>query len=84
MKHDGNGLHLYWCWDLEASSSDVLHDFGVDFVLLLELFKRGNWVRKICTLNINLVLISEAVYLKGRRQTLSFHIMKLNTYGLIF
>lgn len=84
MKHDGNGLHLDWCWDLEASSSDVLHDFGVDFVFLLELFKGGNWVRKICSLDIDPVLISEAVYLKGKRQTLSFDSTELNPYRLIF
>ena len=85
MKHDGNSLHLDWCWDPEASSLNILHDFRVDFVFLLKLIKRGNRVRKICSLNINLVSISEAVYLKGKRQTLSFfESIKLNTYGLTF
>lgn len=86
MKHDGNSLHLDWCWDLEASSLNILHDFRVDFVFLLKLIECGNWVRKICSLNINLVLISEAVYLKGKRQTLLsfFDSVKLNIYGFSF
>lgn len=70
MKHDWNGLHLDWRWNLEASSLNILNDFGVDFVFLLKLIKRGNWVRKICPLNVNPVLISETVYLKGKRYTL--------------
>lgn len=72
MKHDGNSLHLDRCWDLEASSLNILHDFRVDFVFLLKLLKRSNWVRKICSLNINLVLISEAVYLKDKTQNSFF------------
>jgi len=71
MKHDWNGLHLDWRWNLEASSLNILNDFGVDFVFLLKLIKRGNWVRKVCSLNINPVLISKTVYLKGKRHTLS-------------
>jgi len=86
MQHDGNGLHLDGRGDLEASSLNVRHDFRVDFVLLLKLIKRGNWVRKICSLNADLVLISEAVYLKAKDKLFpsSSDSRKLNIGGFIF
>lgn len=72
MEHDGNRLHLDRRRDPEASGMDVLQDLRVDFVFLLKLLKRGNRVRKVRSLDTDLVPISEAVYLTGKRQTLSF------------
>lgn len=72
MQHGGNRLHLDGCWDMEACSLDILHDFRVHFVLLLELIKGGNGVREICSLNVDPVLIPKAIDLQGKRQTLSF------------
>lgn len=72
MEHDGNRLHLDRRRDPEAGGVDVLQDLRVDFVFLLKLIKCGNRVRKVRSLDTDLVPISEAVYLTGKRQTLSF------------
>lgn len=65
MKHDWNGLHLNWCWGPEARGCNVLHDSGADFVFFSELVKRSNRLGKICSLNVDLVLVSEMIYLGG-------------------
>lgn len=54
---------------MEACSLDILHDFRVDFVFLLKLIKGGNGVREICSLNVDPVLVPEAIYLQGKTQT---------------
>lgn len=66
MKHDWNGLHLNWRRDLEASSLNILHYFRLDFIFCLKLLKCGNWFREICSLDTNLVFISEMVYLESK------------------
>lgn len=72
MQHDGNCLHLDRRWDMEACGLDILHDFRVDFVLLLKLIKGGYGVREIRPLNVDPVLVPEAIYLRGKRPTPSF------------
>lgn len=69
VQHDRNCLHLDGSWDMEACSLDILHDFRVDFVFLLKLIKGGNGVREICSLNVDPVLVPEAIYLQGKTQT---------------
>lgn len=72
MQHGGDCLHLDGCGDMEACSLDILHDFRVHLVLLLELVKGGDGVREICALNVDPVLVPEAIYLPGKRQTPAF------------
>lgn len=66
MQHGGDGLHLDGCGDMETCSLDVLQDFRVHFVLLLQLIKGGNGVREVCPLNIDPVLVPEAIYLQRK------------------
>lgn len=82
MQHGGNGLHLDGCWDMEACSLDILHDFRVHFVLLLELIKGGNGVREICSLNVDPVLVPEAIDLQDKNTNSFFLILHHKTHHL--
>ena len=61
MQHNWNGLHLDWCRCLEACIYNVLKQSRIDFIFLVKLLKRSNWVRKISSLDMNFMFIPEEV-----------------------
>ncbi|KPP61224.1 hypothetical protein Z043_120706, partial [Scleropages formosus] len=73
----GDGLHLDGSGSLEPSCTEVLDDSWVELVLLLEFFKGVDWIRDVCTMNIDPVLVPNPVHLQNGKN----HFLKRGTRG---